>query len=87
MVGIAKPQPLCSRDMPFTLDVKRSAIMLRAMILLGCALLLVGCDNAARGPVINSASYDWTDQVRDAHGFPLPGWGSVIMPGGNGGSR
>jgi hypothetical protein len=62
--------------------------MLRIVLLLGYALLLVGCENApARGPVINSGSYDWTDQVRDARGFPLPGWGSVIMPGGDAGSR
>jgi hypothetical protein len=52
------------------------------MILLGYALLLAGCQNA-QGTVINSGSYDWTDQVRDAQGFPLPGWGSVIYPGGN----
>lgn len=57
-------------------------MMLRTMLLLGYGLLLAGCQNA-QGPVINSGSYDWTDQVRDAQGFPLPGWGSVIYPGGN----
>ena len=63
-------------------------MILRTMLLLGYALLLVGCENfPARGPVINSASYDWTDQVRDARGFPLPGWGSIIMPGGGSGQR
>jgi hypothetical protein len=49
-------------------------MMLRTVLLLGYALLLVGCQNAAPNPVINSGSYDWTDQVRDAKGFPLPGW-------------
>jgi hypothetical protein len=62
-------------------------MMLRTVLLLGYAVLLVGCQNAAPNPVINSGSYDWTDQVRDAKGFPLPGWGSVIMPSGNGGER
>jgi hypothetical protein len=63
-------------------------MMLRTLLLLGYAFLLVGCENfPARGPVINSGSYDWTDQVRDARGFPLPGWGSVIMPGGGVGQR
>lgn len=61
-------------------------MMLRTVLLLGYAVLLVGCQNAAPNPV-NSGSYDWTDQVRDAKGFPLPGWGSVIMPSGNGGER
>jgi hypothetical protein len=70
-----------------SLDVKRPAMMLRTMLLLGYALLLGGCQYSPQGPVINSGSYDWTDQVRDARGFPLPGWGSVIMPSGNGGAR
>jgi hypothetical protein len=49
-------------------------------------LLIAGCENfPAQGPVINSGSYDWTDQVRDARGFPLPGWGTAIFSGG--GSR
>jgi len=61
---------------------------LRIALLLGYALLLAGCQEPpARNPVINSGSYDWTDQVRDARGFPLPGWGSVIMPGGDTGMR
>jgi hypothetical protein len=64
------------------------AMMLRTTLLLGYALLLAGCQSySGPNPVINSGSYDWTDQVRDAQGFPLPGWGSVIMPGGNGGER
>jgi hypothetical protein len=64
------------------------AMMLRTTLLLGYALLLVGCQSySSPNPVINSGSYDWTDQVRDAQGFPLPGWGSVIMPSGNGGER
>jgi hypothetical protein len=60
-------------------------MMLRTVLLLGYALALAGCQT--QGPVINSGSYDWTDQVRDAQGFPLPGWGSVIYPGGDSGSR
>jgi hypothetical protein len=68
--------------------VEGFAMMPRTLLLLGYALLLVGCDNSfGHGPMVNSGSYDWTDQVRDARGFPLPGWGSVIMPGGNGGTR
>jgi hypothetical protein len=61
-------------------------MMLRTMLVLGYVVLLAGCA-PTQGPVINSGSYDWTDQVRDAQGFPLPGWGSVILPSGNGGSR
>ena len=63
-------------------------IMKPQLSLLFLAVLLVaGCENfPARGPVINSGSYDWTDQVRDARGFPLPGWGTAIFPSG-GGSR
>jgi hypothetical protein len=40
----------------------------------------------AEGPVIDTGNYDWTDQVRDAQGFPLPGWGDVIAPEGGGNS-
>jgi len=55
-------------------------MMLRDALLLAYALLLVGCQNPpARGPIINSGSYDWTDEARDARGFPLPGWGSAIF--------
>ena len=51
-------------------------MILRVTLPLAYALLLVGCQNtSARGPIINSASYDWTDEVRDARGFPVPGWG------------
>ena len=54
-------------------------MMIRRVLLLGYALLMVGCQNfPARGPVINSGSYDWTDQVRDGHGFPVPGWYTAI---------
>jgi hypothetical protein len=42
----------------------------------------LGCQGFGQGPQINSGSYDWTDQVRDARGFPLPGWGDVIQGGG-----
>jgi hypothetical protein len=69
-------------------SLKSSAVMPRTIVLLGYTLLLVGCENfPAPSPVINSGSYDWTDQVRDARGFPLLGWGSVIMPGGGAGQR
>lgn len=72
----------------FSGDVESAGMTLRTTLLLACALFLVGCEEfPGRGPVINSGSYDWTDQVRDARGFPLPGWGSVIMPSGNGGMR
>lgn len=56
----------------------------RLCLVLICCGMLGGCaDFPASRPVINSGSYDWTDQVRDAQGFPLPGWGTAIM-GGNG---
>jgi len=49
--------------------------------LIGCAL--VGCAGEfGRGVQLNTGSYDWTDQVRDARGFPLPGWGDIIQSGG-----
>ena len=54
---------------------------LLALALVCCTL--VGCEGfPASRPVINSGSYDWTDQVRDARGFPLPGWGNAVMGGG-----
>ncbi|HKT20809.1 MAG TPA: hypothetical protein VJR47_22340 [Stellaceae bacterium] len=57
-----------------------------ALITLAGLQLAACADFPARRPVINSASYDWTDQVRDAQGFPLPGWGDVIAPNGGSGS-
>ena len=59
--------------------------MLQRVLLLGlCCCSLWACsDFPASRPVINSGSYDWTDQVRDARGYPLPGWGNVLS--GNGG--
>lgn len=49
------------------------------------AIGLAACaDFPAKRPVINSGSYDWTDQVRDAQGFPLPGWGTALYPEGGG---
>ncbi|GEM_PF-6847320 len=56
--------------------------------LVSCALL--GCEGfPASRPVIHSGSYDWTDEVRGPQGFPLPGWGTAVMGGGDigGGSR
>jgi hypothetical protein len=61
--------------------------MMIRLVLLGltCSTLLA-CQNGGQGfgqgTQINSGSYDWTDQVRDARGFPLPGWGDVIQGGG-----
>ena len=61
--------------------------MMIRLVLLGltCSTLLA-CQNSGQGfgqgTQINSGSYDWTDQVRDARGFPLPGWGDVIQGGG-----
>jgi hypothetical protein len=61
--------------------------MMIRLVLLGltCSTLLA-CQNGSQGfgqgTQINSGSYDWTDQVRDARGFPLPGWGDVIQGGG-----
>ncbi len=61
--------------------------MIARLLLLGltcCAL--VGCDDFGQGVQLNSGSYDWTDQVRDARGFPLPGWGNIIQGTGDTGS-
>lgn len=58
-------------------------MVLRFVFLAAYACLLAGCQQSfGQGPVINSGSYDWTDQVRDARGFPLPGWGTALYPGG-----
>jgi hypothetical protein len=56
---------------------------LRIFLLGLCCCALLGCEGfPASRPVINSGSYDWTDQVRDARGFPQPGWGTAIFGGG-----
>jgi hypothetical protein len=56
------------------------------LLFLPFLLALAACaDPSTPRPVINSGSYDWTDQVRDARGFPLPGWGDAVMPSGVGG--
>lgn len=54
------------------------------LVLLGLVCcVLSACEGLpASRPVINSGSYDWTDQVRDARGFPLPGWGTAVFGGG-----
>lgn len=55
----------------------------RLLLLAAYCCLLAACEGfPARGPAINSGSYDWTDQVRDARGFPLPGWGTALYPMG-----
>jgi hypothetical protein len=47
----------------------------------------MGCQGGfGQGIQINSGSYDWTDQVRDARGFPLPGWGDIIQGSGSTGN-
>ena len=57
-------------------------MMIRLVLLGLTCCTLFGCGDFGQGTPINSGSYDWTDQVRDARGFPLPGWGDVIMGGG-----
>ena len=53
---------------------------IRLLLLGACCCALLGCEDfPASRPVINSGSYDWTDQVRDARGYPLPGWGNAIF--------
>lgn len=54
----------------------------RVLLLAFCCGALVGCGDFGHGIQINSGSYDWTDQVKDAHGYPLPGWGNAIFGGG-----
>ena len=58
--------------------------MITRIFLLGltCCALSACSGGFGQGVQINSGSYDWTDQVRDARGFPLPGWGDVIQGGG-----
>jgi hypothetical protein len=59
----------------------------RLALLALAAIGLAACaDFPAKRPVINSGSYDWTDQVRDAQGYPLPGWADAIAPDGGSGS-
>ena len=57
--------------------------MMMRLLLLGltCCTLL-GCGGFGHGTQLNTGSYDWADQVRDARGFPLPGWGDIIQGGG-----
>lgn len=52
------------------------------LLLAGWALCLVACSNEPLPPrpIVNTGSYDWADQVKDAQGFPLPGWGISISP-------
>ncbi len=51
-------------------------------VLAGLCLALGSCANfpARNNPMTNSG-YDWTDQVRDAQGNPIQGWGNVISGG------
>jgi hypothetical protein len=60
-------------------------MVLRLTLLLPVLALLAACAGfPAKRPVINSGSYDWTDQLRDAQGFPLPGWETALYPDGGG---
>jgi hypothetical protein len=62
-------------------------MMYRLILLALTCCTLFGCqDGFGQGIQINSGSYDWTDQVRDARGFPLPGWGDVIQGSGSTGN-
>lgn len=57
----------------------------RTIMLALLAVTLAACAGfPAKGPVVNTGSYDWTDQVRDAQGWPLPGWEGVLYPIGGG---
>jgi hypothetical protein len=58
--------------------------MITRLFLLGlaCCALSACSGEFGHGVQINSGSYDWADQVRDARGFPLPGWGDIIQGGG-----
>ncbi len=58
-------------------------MLYRAMALAWLCLALAGCANfPARNNPITNSGYDWTDQVRDAQGNPLPGWGNAVAGGG-----
>ena len=58
-------------------------MMIRLLLLSACCCALLACEDfPASRPVINSGSYDWADQVKDAHGYPLPGWGNAIFGSG-----
>jgi len=55
---------------------------MKTVFLASLAALLGACSTEPMPPppLINSGSYDWTDQVRDAQGYPLQGWGNIIGP-------
>jgi len=52
----------------------------RLILIAGLLAALAACEPPSGNPVVNSGSYDWTDQVRDARGYPLPGWSNAIGP-------
>jgi hypothetical protein len=55
-------------------------------IVVGLLLTVAACadQSGPPPPLINSGSYDWTDQARDARGYPLPGWANAIGPNAGG---
>jgi len=62
-----------------------STMVARAIIVGGLAVFLAACSSEPR-PIINTGSYDWADQVKDAQGYPLPGWGVAVSPNGGDGA-
>ncbi len=58
-------------------------MIVRLLLLALACFPLAACEGFGQGVQLNTGSYDWTDQVRDARGFPLPGWGDVIQGGGS----
>ena len=63
-------------------------MMSRTIVFGGLAVFLAACSNEPLPPrpIINTGSYDWADQVKDARGYPLPGWGVAISPNGGDGA-
>lgn len=53
-------------------------------LLLLVVFALAACTQPGPAPLVNSGSYDYTDQLRDAQGYPLPGWSNAIGPNGGG---
>ena len=58
-----------------------STMMSRMIVLCGLAVFLAACTNEGLPPrsIVNTGSYDWADQVKDAQGYPLPGWGAHLV--------
>lgn len=56
----------------------RGALAMAPALLSLFALAACGNPPEGRPPLVNSGSYDWTDQLRGADGYPLPGWGNIV---------